>query len=143
MGFAISCLNCLAWVVQSSGAVITMVTKSGSNQFHGGIFYNGRNDALNSWDYFARQARASNPREVPFIPVTTKLQSRQRRRDRVFSRSVSPRHPPINPHNQFVFGSNRRFFYTFNFVVEIARVFGGRERNRVGRQAPTQHHRKR
>jgi len=46
---------------QSSGAVITMVTKSGSNQFHGGIFYNGRNDALNSWDYFARQARASNP----------------------------------------------------------------------------------
>jgi hypothetical protein len=45
---------------QSSGAVITMVTKSGTNQFHGDVFYSGRNDAINAWDYFARQARASN-----------------------------------------------------------------------------------
>ncbi len=40
---------------QASGAVVTMVTKSGSNQFHGSVFYNGRNDALNAWDYFAKR----------------------------------------------------------------------------------------
>jgi hypothetical protein len=40
---------------QASGAVVTMVTKSGTNAFHGSVFYNGRNDALNSWDYFAKR----------------------------------------------------------------------------------------
>jgi hypothetical protein len=37
---------------QASGAVINIVTRSGSNDWHGGAFYFGRNDALNATDYF-------------------------------------------------------------------------------------------
>lgn len=49
---------------QASGAVVNIVTRSGSNDFHGSVFYYGRNDALTSYDWFsARQAfldRAAN-----------------------------------------------------------------------------------
>lgn len=38
---------------QAAGAVISIVTRGGSNDFHGSVFYFGRNDALNSADYFA------------------------------------------------------------------------------------------
>jgi len=42
---------------QASGAVVNIVTKNGTNNWHGSIFYSGRNDALNAYDYFAsRQA---------------------------------------------------------------------------------------
>jgi len=34
------------------GAIVNITTKSGTNQFHGGAFYFGRNDALNATDYF-------------------------------------------------------------------------------------------
>src|SRR5580698_5129142 len=37
---------------QASGAVISIVTRSGSNAFHGSAFYSGRNDALNTYDFF-------------------------------------------------------------------------------------------
>ncbi len=40
---------------QASGAVISIITRSGTNQFHGSVFYDGRNDALNAYTYFARQ----------------------------------------------------------------------------------------
>jgi hypothetical protein len=40
---------------QASGAVINLVTKGGTNSWHGSAFYNGRNDALSAWTYFAKQ----------------------------------------------------------------------------------------
>ena len=51
---------------QASGAVINIVTKSGSNQWHGDLLYFGRNTALNAWDYFAAGAKAQDPSN-PFI----------------------------------------------------------------------------
>jgi hypothetical protein len=40
---------------QASGAVIIINTRSGENQFHGSVNYFGRNDALNSFEFFAAQ----------------------------------------------------------------------------------------
>ncbi|HLK33801.1 MAG TPA: TonB-dependent receptor, partial [Terriglobales bacterium] len=49
---------------QASGAVVNIVTRSGGNDFHGGAYFFGRNDALDAYDWFsARQAaldRAAN-----------------------------------------------------------------------------------
>jgi hypothetical protein len=36
---------------QASGAIISITTKSGQNQFHGGAFYSGRNDKLDANDW--------------------------------------------------------------------------------------------
>ncbi|HZQ22617.1 MAG TPA: TonB-dependent receptor [Terriglobales bacterium] len=42
---------------QASGSVVNIVTKGGTNQWHGSVFYFGRNDKLNAYDWFsARQA---------------------------------------------------------------------------------------
>ncbi|HEX4379835.1 MAG TPA: carboxypeptidase regulatory-like domain-containing protein [Candidatus Acidoferrum sp.] len=38
---------------QASGAIISITTKSGENQFHGGMFYAGRNDKLDANDWFS------------------------------------------------------------------------------------------
>ena len=38
---------------QASGAIISITTRSGQNQFHGGVFYAGRNDALDANDWFS------------------------------------------------------------------------------------------
>jgi len=38
---------------QAAGAIVSIATRGGSNEFHGGVFYFGRNDALNAADYFA------------------------------------------------------------------------------------------
>src|SRR5208337_2356760 len=38
---------------QASGAIISITTKSGENQFHGGFFYAGRNNALDANDWFS------------------------------------------------------------------------------------------
>jgi hypothetical protein len=37
---------------QASGALVNIVTRSGTNDWHGGIFYFGRNDYLNASNYF-------------------------------------------------------------------------------------------
>ena len=41
---------------QASGAIISITTKSGTNQWHGGFFYAGRNDKLDANNWFANQA---------------------------------------------------------------------------------------
>ncbi len=41
---------------QASGAIISITTKSGENQFHGGFFYAGRNDALDANDWFSNHS---------------------------------------------------------------------------------------
>ena len=41
---------------QASGAVINIVTKNGTNDLHGSVFYAGRNDAVAAWNYFAKRA---------------------------------------------------------------------------------------
>ena len=38
---------------QAAGAIISITTKSGQNRFHGGVFYAGRNDALDANNWFA------------------------------------------------------------------------------------------
>ena len=47
---------------QAAGAVISIVTRGGSNEFHGSGFYFGRNDALNAAEFFAN--RAGNGRDA-------------------------------------------------------------------------------
>jgi len=46
---------------QASGAIISITTKSGTNQFHGGVFYAGRNDALDAYDWFTKFNNAGSP----------------------------------------------------------------------------------
>ncbi|MGA2813366.1 MAG: carboxypeptidase regulatory-like domain-containing protein [Candidatus Acidiferrum sp.] len=38
---------------QAAGAIISITTRSGENQYHGGFFYAGRNDKLDANDYFS------------------------------------------------------------------------------------------
>jgi hypothetical protein len=60
---------------QASGAVINIVTKSGTNNWHGGAFYFGRNDALNAYDWFAaRQATQDRTANV-MHPSTNSIYS--------------------------------------------------------------------
>lgn len=40
----------------ASGAQVNIVTRGGTNEFHGSLFYFGRDDALNSINYFLKQA---------------------------------------------------------------------------------------
>jgi hypothetical protein len=53
----------------SGGAQINLVTKAGSNQFHGDVYYFGRNDKLNAENYFLGQQKLNC---VPGDPVCGK-----------------------------------------------------------------------
>jgi hypothetical protein len=46
---------------QASGAIISITTRSGDNTFHGGLFYEGRNDALNAAGFFANLFHQPKP----------------------------------------------------------------------------------
>ena len=46
---------------QAAGAIVNIVTRSGTNSWHGGASYYGRNTALNATDYFTNLFRQSNP----------------------------------------------------------------------------------
>src|SRR5579864_3277854 len=47
---------------QAAGAIVNIVTRGGTNQFHGAAIYRGRNTALNATDYF--NSRAGLPKDV-------------------------------------------------------------------------------
>jgi Carboxypeptidase regulatory-like domain/TonB dependent receptor len=45
-------LNFSAEYGRNNGAIVNVVTKSGTNQYHGDVFYSGRNTALNARNFF-------------------------------------------------------------------------------------------
>src|SRR3981081_2987859 len=47
---------------QASGAVISITTRSGENQFHGGLFYEGRNDKLNANSFANNSLPGGSPK---------------------------------------------------------------------------------
>jgi hypothetical protein len=46
----------------SAGGVISMITKSGGNAFHGDVYYFGRNDKLNAFDTFVKSGCPTCPK---------------------------------------------------------------------------------
>ncbi len=46
---------------QAAGAIVNIVTRGGTNQLHGGVFYAGRNDILNANTYFNNLNGAKRP----------------------------------------------------------------------------------
>lgn len=60
---------------QASGGVINIVTKGGTNQWHGSVYYNGRNDQLNSYDFFAAKLAASERAANTLNPATGTIYS--------------------------------------------------------------------
>ena len=45
-------LNFSAEYGRNNGAIVNIITKSGTNQYHGDVFYSGRNTALNARNFF-------------------------------------------------------------------------------------------
>ncbi len=56
---------------QAAGAIISITTKSGQNQFHGGFFYAGRNDALDANNWFSNHNGQARQKSVATITATT------------------------------------------------------------------------
>lgn len=55
---------------QASGGIVSIITKSGTNQFHGTAYYSGRNGALNSRNYFsAREQKTLSSAMITDIPL--------------------------------------------------------------------------
>ncbi len=68
---------------QASGAVVNLVTRGGTNDFHGSAFYFGRNDALNATEYFARRGAVDAATQGKPLPNNGK--DKLRRNDYGFS----------------------------------------------------------
>ena len=51
-------LNFSAEYGRNSGAIINIITKSGTNDFHGSLFYNNRNTALDARNFFSTNKKA-------------------------------------------------------------------------------------
>lgn len=49
---------------QAGGAVVSIVTKSGTNDWHGSVNYFGRNDAVSAFEYFAKHSQGLNGKPV-------------------------------------------------------------------------------
>jgi hypothetical protein len=60
---------------QASGGVINIVTKSGGNNWHGSIFYSGRNDSLDAYDWFASRQATQDRLANVFHPSTGSIYS--------------------------------------------------------------------
>jgi hypothetical protein len=54
-------LNMSAQYGNSAGSTVNLVTKGGTNAFHGSAFYYGRNEAADANDFFLNQAGAPRP----------------------------------------------------------------------------------
>ncbi|MFN2502318.1 MAG: carboxypeptidase regulatory-like domain-containing protein [Pyrinomonadaceae bacterium] len=59
--FRVTTSNANANQGRSSGAQISLVTKSGSNDFDGALFYGGRNDFFDANDFFNNRAGVARP----------------------------------------------------------------------------------
>lgn len=68
---------------QASGAVITIATKGGTNNLHGSVDYFGRNDLLNSDEFFAARAEAAIKAQGSTFPNNGK--DKLRRNDFAYS----------------------------------------------------------
>src|SRR5579885_3009356 len=55
---------------QAGGAVISIITRGGTNQWHGGVFYSGRNDKLDAYDFFSAQNAVADRTRNVINPVT-------------------------------------------------------------------------
>jgi Carboxypeptidase regulatory-like domain/TonB-dependent Receptor Plug Domain len=49
---------------QAAGAIVSITTRSGQNQFHGGFFYSGRNAALDANDWFSNYNHTGKAAEI-------------------------------------------------------------------------------
>jgi len=60
---------------QASGAIVSIVTKNGTNDWHGSLFYSGRNDSLDAYDWFAARQAAQDRAANVMHPSTGSIYS--------------------------------------------------------------------
>jgi len=63
--FRVTTSNANANQGRSSGAQISLITKGGTNDFHGAAFYGGRNDFFDANDFFNNRTIGANGKSVP------------------------------------------------------------------------------